>query len=397
MNKYGYCIVGAGIVGLATAYALIRKYPNSKILVLEKENCIGLHQTGRNSGVIHAGIYYNPGSLKSQLCKNGLEETKTFCKNSNVPYEECGKLIVATNQQEIERIEKLSQNAKENDIKLSRLSANELRNIEPNIVGTAALLSPKTAIVDYGRLALTLFNKLIDLGVDIKLKSEVISIDEDKLYVEIKTRESLFHCEYLISCGGLQSDRLAKMVGIETDFKIIPFRGEYYRLKPNLNNIVKHLIYPVPDPDLPFLGVHLTRMIGGYVTVGPNASIGFSREGYSKLAFNLEDFFDYSTYPGFYKLIRQYKKYVMHEALITISKRAYLKECKKFCPTLEANDLIPYRAGIRAQAVSNDGKLVHDFLIKKTNRSLHVCNAPSPAATSALPIGKYIVEMCEAI
>jgi (S)-2-hydroxyglutarate dehydrogenase len=397
MHKADYCIVGAGIVGLATAYALIGRNPKGKIVVLEKESVPGFHQTGHNSGVIHAGIYYVPGSLKAVLCRQGLDETKAFCNQYNIPYEECGKLIVATNDVELERIESLYERATANDLKLDKISGSALREKEPNIVGLEALPSPETAIVDYKLVARRLSELLIAQGVEIRYGQSVVDIVEDANRVSVKTPSGLVDCEQLIVCGGLQSDRLAELAGMDVDFRIVPFRGEYFRLRDGRNDIVNHLIYPAPDPELPFLGVHLTRMIGGYVTVGLNAVIGFAREGYDKWSFNLQDSCSFAMYPGFWKLIKKYRKHAVRELHGSLSRAAYLKECQKYCPSLTLGDFLPYRAGIRAQAVTQDGVTIHDFMFKQTERMLHVCNAPSPAATSALPIGRMIADKCAAV
>jgi L-2-hydroxyglutarate oxidase len=394
MNKYDFCIVGAGIVGLATAHALLSKQPRAKILILEKEATPGFHQTGHNSGVIHAGIYYVPGSLKATLCREGLDETKEFCRSHQIPFEECGKLIVATNEIEQKRIEALYERSISNDLKLDRISGDLLRKIEPNIVGREALYSPETAIVDYKKIAQCLTDLLVSKGVHIRFNENITEISESVSSVSIATSNSKIECEQLIVCAGLQSDRLAKMAGLEIDFRIVPFRGEYFRLRDERSSIVKHLIYPAPDPDLPFLGVHLTRMIGGYVTVGPNAVLGFAREGYEKWSFNFKDTNDYLTYEGFWRLLIKYRKNAMHELHGSISTAAYLKECQKYCPSLTVDDFLPYRSGIRAQAVTSEGAPIHDFLFKQTDRMLHVCNAPSPAATSALPIGRMIANKC---
>lgn len=397
MHKADYCIVGAGIVGLATAFALIGRNPKVKIVVLEKESTPGFHQTGHNSGVIHAGIYYVPGSLKAVLCRQGLDETKTFCNQYNIPYKECGKLIVATNAVELERIESLYERATANDLKLDKVSGSALREKEPNIVGLEALLSPETAIVDYKLVARRLSELLIAQGVEIGYGQTVREIIEDPNRVSVTTQSGRVDCEQLIVCGGLQSDRLAKLAGVNVDFRIVPFRGEYFRLRDDRNQIVNHLIYPAPDPELPFLGVHLTRMIGGYVTVGPNAVVGFAREGYDKWSLNVEDALDFALYPGFWKLIKKYRNHAVHELHGSLSRATYLKECQKYCPSLTLDDLQPYRAGIRAQAVTKDGVPIHDFMFKQTERMLHVCNAPSPAATSALPIGRLIADKCVAV
>ena len=397
MHKYDYCVVGAGIVGLASAFALLEKNPKAKILILEKESKPGFHQTGHNSGVIHAGVYYAPGSLKAVLCRQGLKDTKAFCSKYNINFNQCGKLIVATNQIEVERIESLYKNSLANDLKLERVSSKLLVKKEPNILGLEALLSPETSVVDYKLIADRLFELLTNRGVRINFNSEVLEIFEDSNSVNIRTDSNHISCQKLIVCGGLQADRLAELSGLEVDFRILPFRGEYYKIRRRNLPIVNHLIYPVPDPDLPFLGVHLTRMIDESVTVGPNAVIGFSREGYKKGSFNFKDFLSFSSYPGFWKLIFKYRKHAIHELYGSISKRAFLKECQKYCPSLSLEDLLPHPSGIRAQAVNQSGTLIHDFMFKQTKRMLHVCNAPSPAATSAFPIGKMIAEKCGGI
>lgn len=394
MDKYDYIIIGAGIVGLATAYAILKMKPNVKIVLLEKESKVGFHQTGHNSGVIHAGIYYEPGSLKADLCRKGLQETKEFCKKHSVPFNECGKLIIATNGLEQDRLDALYMRAMANDIDLVRVPKNLLAKLEPNIAGKEALLSSKTAIVDYSLLAYRLSELLLKEGVEIKFNHDVTDIFEDANTVSVKTKNKQFSSERLVVCGGLQSDRLAKIAGIDLDFKIVPFRGEYFRLRNEKNNIVNRLIYPVPDPDLPFLGIHLTPMIGGYVTVGPNAVISFAREGYKKESFSLKDTADFMFNKGFWKMLFKYRQHAIHELYGSISKRSFLKECQKYCPLLSLEDLIPHPSGIRAQAVTKSGTLVHDFIFKQTKRMLHICNAPSPAATSAFPIGKMIAEKC---
>lgn len=397
MKKFDYCVIGAGIVGLSTAYALKKRHTNASILLLEKELKPGFHQTSHNSGVIHAGIYYAPGSLKAVLCRQGLYETKSFCLSHNIPFEECGKIIVASNSNEIVRIEALYERAIENDIKLDKISSRTLQLKEPNIVGLEALLSKETAIVNYELFTNRLSDVLSYQGVHFEYGQEVIDISEDVSRVQVQTKSFRLDCEQLVVCGGLQSDRLAKLAGMDVDFRIVPFRGEYFRLREERDRIVNHLIYPAPDPELPFLGVHLTRMIGGYVTVGPNAVIGFAREGYPKGSFNWQDSLDFALFPGFWKLVLKNRKHAVHELYGSLSRAAYLKECQKYCPSLTLDDLLPYRAGIRAQAVTNDGAPIHDFVFKQTQRMLHVCNAPSPAATSALPIGRMIADKCEQV
>lgn len=391
--KYDFCIIGAGIIGCATAYKIQLANPSASILLLEKEPGPGLHQTGHNSGVIHAGIYYTPGSLKAKLCREGLTETKAFCKHHGIEYDQCGKLIVAANQVELLRLENLYARANENGLSLAKLSQQELLEREPQIKGIGALFSPETAIVSYGEICDKLAEIIFKKGADINYRAGIVSIKEKLDHVEIIANDQSYSASRLIVCGGLQADRLARLAGLDIDYKIIPFRGEYYQLTRDKNSIIQHLIYPAPDPKLPFLGIHLTRMIDGSITVGPNAMIGFSREGYPHLSFSSKDTFDFVRYSGFWKLIAKFPVQALNELKSSLSKSAYLKECQKYCPTLSIDDLLPYRAGIRAQLVSQSGELVHDFVFKKTDKMLHVLNAPSPAATSALAIGSMIEKL----
>lgn len=396
MNSlYEYCIIGGGIVGVATAMKLIESDPGARVLLLEKETKPGLHQTSHNSGVIHAGIYYAPGTLKAKLCREGLDATKMFCSNHGIPFDECGKLIVATNELELARINALHERAISNGLNLEKIDGDDLSRREPNITGVAALLSPETAIVNFGLVCQKIAEHVSNQGCDVRYGMQVTKIEENEKNVKVSCGHENFTASKLIVCGGLQADRLARMAGLAIDFHIIPFRGEYYQLPPEKSAIVKHLIYPAPDPSLPFLGIHLTRMIDGSVTVGPNAVIGFAREGYPKLSFSLRDTLDFAGFSGFWKLMYEYRKHAAHELIVSFSKSAYVRECQKYCPSLTIDDLRPYRAGIRAQVVNSEGEAIHDFLFKQTDRMLHVCNAPSPAATSAIPIGSMIAARCQ--
>lgn len=387
---HDYCIIGGGIVGLATARALLERSPDATIVLIEKESEFAVHQTGHNSGVIHAGIYYEPGSLKAKLCREGLYETIAFCQTENINYDQCGKLIVATNPIEEQRIDALYERAVANGLRLERLNAGQLREREPSVRGSAALLSPETAIVDYRQVSARMAQILAAQGVDLVTGAKVDAISEQPDHVAIAAAGNSWRARHLIVCGGLQADRLARLSGMDVDFRIVPFRGEYFQLPASRNQIVSHLIYPAPDPSLPFLGVHLTRMIDGTVTVGPNAVVGFAREGYPKFSIDLTDTASYATFGGFWKLIWAHRKHALHELRGSFFRSSYLEECRKYCPELELSDLLPYRAGIRAQVVQSDGSIVHDFLFSQTDRMLHVCNAPSPAATSAIPIGRMI-------
>jgi L-2-hydroxyglutarate oxidase len=394
---YDYLIVGGGIVGISAAWQLLQRYPNKRILVLEKESQYAGHQTGHNSGVIHAGVYYQPGSLKADFCRRGNEATIKFCLEHDIPYEQCGKLLVATNQNEYYLMEKLFERAKENQIEVEWLDRKQLKKREPNISGLGAFFVPQTGIVNYRKIT----NKMAELfkarGGEVRLGCEVLGLDEKSDGVRVRTYLAEFQTRYLIACSGLMADRLVKMLGIQPDFQIIPFRGEYFQLPPHKNNIINHLIYPIPDPEMPFLGVHLTRMIDGTVTVGPNAVLGFKREGYRKTDVSFRDLKEMATFSGFWKVMQQNLKAGLSEFKNSIFKGVYLELVRKYCPQVTLSDLTPYPAGVRAQAVAKDGTLIHDFLFVDTQRTFHVCNAPSPAATSAIPIGAHIVERVEEI
>ncbi|MCF1487828.1 L-2-hydroxyglutarate oxidase [Pseudomonas sp. AA27] len=389
---YDYCIIGGGIVGLATAMALLERRPGASLLILEKEASLGRHQTGHNSGVIHAGIYYAPGSLKADLCKRGAQATKDFCSAHGIAFEVCGKLLVASNDLEVQRMQALYERSQQNGLKVERLDAGALREREPNIVGKGALFLDATGIVDYQQVCDAMAKVIRQAGGELRLSTTVRAIQEHADHVAISADDNAWRARQLVACAGLQSDRLARLAGVKIDHQIIPFRGEYYRLPASKNQIVNHLIYPIPDPELPFLGVHLTRMIDGSVTVGPNAVLGFGRENYRKFSVNWRDVTEYARFPGFWKTIWNNLGSGTTEMKNSLFKRGYLEQCRKYCPSLEVEDLLPYEAGIRAQAVMRDGTLVHDFLFAETPRMVHVCNAPSPAATSAIPIGQMIAE-----
>lgn len=387
---YDFAIVGAGIVGLAAAREILRERPRSSIVVLEKENAVARHQTGHNSGVIHAGIYYAPGSLKARFCREGASTTKAFCAEQGIKFENCGKLLVATNEGERIHMDALFERAKQNGIEVERIDRAGLLRLEPNVTGAAALLVPSTGIVDY-RLVSAAFARIVAAeGADLELGAEIIAIREDAGAVEISTAKRSWRARFLIVCAGLQSDRLARLAGMKIDHRIVPFRGEFYTLPKSRAGLINRLIYPIPDPKLPFVGIHLTRTIDGRIIVGPNAVLGFAREGYEKLSFNPRDVLDYMTFPGFWKVIGTHFAAGVEEMRNSLWKQGYLAQCRKYCPSLSLADLEPGVAGIRAQAVLRDGSLVHDFLFAETPRMLHVCNAPSPAATSAIPIARMI-------
>ncbi len=389
-RTYDYVIVGGGIVGMSTAYHLRLQQPSSSVLLIEKEAQVAGHQTGHNSGVIHAGAYYEPGSLKADFCKRGALATMDFCRKYNIPYRQPGKLLVATNPLELQRMASLKQRCEDNGIATESLEARQLTELEPNIVGLGALHLDQSGIVDYPQITQAMAEQFQLNGGDLLLSTKLLNATERPEAIELSTSQGTISANRLICCAGLMADRLAQMLDIKTDFAIVPFRGEYYQLHHRHRNIVKHLVYPIPDPELPFLGVHLTPMIDGSITVGPNAVLGWKREGYNSVNFSAKDSFELLSFGGFWHLGRRHLKSGLSEYKNSLYKPGYLKRLKKYCPSLTIDDLEPYPAGVRAQAVMNDGSLVHDFLFAESRRSFHVCNAPSPAATSAIPIGQHI-------
>ena len=385
-------VIGGGIVGISTAYNLTEAHPGLSVLVLEKEQGLAAHQSGHNSGVIHAGVYYEPGSFKARFCRAGMDATYRFCSEYGLPTEQCGKLIVATSPIEVERLDALYQRAARNDLSPEMLDHAALRELEPNIAGSAAMLVRQSGIADYPAIVAQMARIAETRGASICTGAAVRAMREDSTGVTVDTDRGTFRARHAIVCAGLMADRLAEMCGIDLDFRIIPFRGEYFVLPDGKRDIVQHLIYPVPDPDLPFLGVHLTRMIDGSITVGPNAVLALAREGYRWRDVNVRDTANALAFPGFWKMLFDNRRASVAELWSSLSRQRYLDLCRKYCPSLALDDLSPYPAGVRAQAVLRDGSLVHDFLIKRSRRCLHVCNAPSPAATAALPIGAHLVE-----
>ncbi|MGB6176618.1 MAG: L-2-hydroxyglutarate oxidase [Methylocella sp.] len=385
-----FAIIGAGILGLAAAREILLARPRSSIVILEKERAVAWHQTGHNSGVIHAGIYYAPGSLKARLCREGAAATKAFCAEQGIKFENCGKLLVATNAHESIHMDALFERAKQNGVEALRIDRAGLMRLEPNITGVGALGVPSTGIVDYRKVASAFAHIVTAQGADLQLGAEVVAIREDPRAVEVSTPEQSWNARALIVCAGLQSDRLAKLAGMRIDHRIVPFRGEFYTLPKSRAGLIKRLIYPIPDPKLPFVGIHLTRTIDGRIIAGPNAVLGFAREGYGKFSFSRRDVLDYMAFPGFWKVAGRHFASGVEEMRNSLWKQGYLAQCRKYCPSLSLADLEPGVAGIRAQAVLRDGTLVQDFLFAETMRQLHVCNAPSPAATSAIPIARVI-------
>ncbi|CAM3181590.1 L-2-hydroxyglutarate oxidase [Sporolactobacillus spathodeae] len=387
---YDYLIIGAGIVGLATAYAIQNKYPQAKILITEKENEPAFHQTGHNSGVIHSGIYYQPGSLKARFAKEGGARLRHFCETHQVPYETCGKVIVATQENELQNLEALYQRGLENGLTLTRLSADGLKEYEPHVAGIRGILVPATGIVDYKQVARALADDLRAHENEIFFNTEIKKISHQPDGVTVVSDKGSYTAHFLINCGGLHCDQIARMAGVNPGMKIVPFRGEYYELKPEQRQLVKHLIYPVPNPKFPFLGVHFTRMIDGRVLAGPNAVPGLKRESYRKSDFDFKEFIDTLTYPAFWKMGSQNLRFGLGEIIRSLSKKRFVARMKALLPEIREEDVIPSHAGVRAQALTDDGKLADDFIMIHHENALHILNAPSPAATASFSIGEAI-------
>jgi (S)-2-hydroxyglutarate dehydrogenase len=388
MNRIA--VIGGGIVGLAAAYALKQADSSAEVTIIDKENQWGMHQTGHNSGVIHSGIYYQPGSYKARFARLGGEMLINFCRQYDIPFEQCGKVIVATNERELLLLKNLYHRGLKNDLDLELIDQDRLREFEPHVSGIEAIYVKETGIVDYSKVCETMASLLKDAGAELLLNTKVERIVEGSLKVDVITNRGVRTFDLAVNCAGLHSDRIARASGIDTDLKIVPFRGEYYKLRPEKRYLVKNLVYPVPNPQFPFLGVHLTRMINGEVEVGPNAVIGFKREGYKKTDFDAKDVLDIFSFKGFWKLAFKYWREGIGELVRSYSKKAFLKDLQRLLPEVEIDDLIPTAAGVRAQALRADGTLVDDFYIINTKRTVHVLNAPSPAATACLPIGEEI-------
>ena len=384
-------IVGGGIVGLATANSLLSNNPNIKLIVLEKESSLGAHQTGHNSGVIHSGLYYKPGSLKAKNCIEGYSKLIEFCREHDIAHEICGKIVVALSEQERSQLEMLRQRGEQNGLTgIRRLSKTEITEVEPHCTGIDGLFVPQTGIVDYGAMTMRLAERIQNFGGQILTNNEVIEITESANTVRVCTRA-------LITCGGLHSDRLAMQTQPDLDLRIIPFRGEYFELKESAKHLVRSLIYPVPDPNFPFLGVHFTRRIDGTIECGPNAVLAFAREGYRKTDISIREFAQTLAWPGFRKIALKYWRTGLGEYHRSFSKNAFVAALQKLVPEITANDLQPTGAGVRAQACSRSGSLLDDFEIRQKGRVVHVCNAPSPAATASLAIGDAIASRVSSI
>ncbi|BFM39277.1 L-2-hydroxyglutarate oxidase [Synechocystis sp. LKSZ1] len=388
---HDFVVIGGGIVGLATALFLGQRFPQATVLVLEKEARLAFHQTGHNSGVIHSGIYYKPGSFKAQFTKAGNQAMVEFCQTHDLPYEVCGKVIVATQPTELPLLENLYQRGLQNGLAVQKLSSEQVKEHEPYVHCLGGIYVPTSGIVDYRQVCQKYAELIQQQGGEIRLQHQVLNILKTSTGYTLETNQGEMSARFLINCAGLQSDRLARLAGLEPEAKIVPFRGEYYELRPEKRYLVKGLIYPVPNPEFPFLGVHFTRMIDGSIHAGPNAVLNLKREGYGKLEVDLKDLGEVLTYPGFWRLARRHWQEGLQEIIRSWSKPAFVRSLQQLIPEVTEDDIIPNPAGIRAQALQQDGRLVEDFWIIEADQALHVCNAPSPAATASLEIGKAIV------
>jgi L-2-hydroxyglutarate oxidase LhgO len=391
-ERYDLVIIGGGIVGLATALAVTRRYPKLTLAVLEKEDRLAAHQTGHNSGVIHSGIYYKPGSLKAQTCVTGAQALVAFCEEHGISYERCGKVVVATSVDELPRLEELFRRGTANGVAgMEMIGPERLRELEPHATGIKALHVPTTGIIDFPRVAQTYARLVEERGGAIKLRHEVRNIRQQATGIVLDTAQGEIHGQFLLNCGGLHCDRIARLAGARIDMQIVPFRGEYYTIAPQRRSLVKNLIYPVPDPALPFLGVHFTRTIDGLVEAGPNAVLAFAREGYRKTDFVASELSGTLTFSGFWRMARKYWRTGIGEMYRSYSKKAFLTALQRLLPELQEQDLQPGGSGVRAQAIAATGALVDDFVITAAGKTLHVLNAPSPGATASLAIGQTIL------
>ena len=394
MKSYDFIVIGGGIVGLATARQLQLQFQGATVAVLEKEKELAIHQTRHNSGIIHAGVYYAPGSLKARFCREGNRDTKQFCRENDIPFKVTGKLLVATDEQDAERMDDLLERCRINEIETEVFDQQQLHEFEPNVVGVAATWVPSSGIVDFEQVANKLAEQIKAAGGEIYTHCLVSGLKETS-GIEVTTSLGQFSGNFLVSCAGLYSDRIIQMLGQQPTFKILPFRGEYFQLPAEKSEIVTHPIYPIPNPELPFLGIHLTPMIDGSLTVGPNATLALAREGYSRWKINLRDLAEMLSYSGLYRLVMKYPLPTLVELKNSFYRPGYLKQVNRYCPKITLTDLLPYPAGVRAQAVKPDGTTLDDFLFVESKRALIVGNAPSPAATSAMPIARYICEKVE--
>lgn len=395
-NDYDVTVVGAGIIGLSTAMILLERHPSLKIAILEKGGDIAQQQTGHNSGVIHSGIYYRPGSFKAQFCVAGRASMVKFCLENEIPFREIGKVIVATDEEQRERLKVLEERGAANDVEGLRLvDKDELAELEPHVEGIAALFAPKTGIVNYQDVTRVYAEKVKASGGELFLNTQVDGFERHDGTIYIETEKAEFKTKNVVNCAGLHSDRIARMMGVDPGLHIVPFRGEYYTIKKEREYLVKHLIYPVPDPAFPFLGVHFTHNMKGYVEAGPNAVLATRREGYRKRDFSIGDAWETFTFGGFWKMTARDWKTGFYEVNRSLRKSVFIRDLQKMIPEIQKSDLGTGGAGVRAQAVDNQGKLLDDFRIAQTEDAVHVLNAPSPGATSSLVIGNHVADMAE--
>jgi len=392
MQEADVGIIGGGILGLATAYRLTQQSPARRVVILEKEDGLAQHQTGHNSGVLHSGIYYKPGSLKAINCREGKKAMEAFCAAEGIDYEICGKVIVATNEKELPALQTIYERGQANGVQCAIIDKAHLNELEPAAAGIQAIHVPEAGIVNYKQVCQRLAERVRERDGQIVTKARVTGMRQQGGQVILQTLAGEFAVDYVVNCAGLHSDRVAAMSGVRPGVKIVPFRGEYFEVKPEAQHLCRNLIYPVPDPSFPFLGVHFTRMIEGGVECGPNAVLAFAREGYTKSDINLSDLLETMTYPGFLKLAAKYWQTGMGEMWRSFSKAAFVRALQHLVPEIREEHIEAAPAGIRAQAIAPDGSMVDDFMIQETERIVNVCNAPSPAATASLNIGRLIVD-----
>ena len=395
MKNSPVVIVGGGIVGLATAYQLTERFPDLSVTVLEKESAVGAHQTGHNSGVLHSGIYYKPGTLRAANCRTGKRRMEEFCTTHGIPFELCGKVIVAVGESELPQLERIFERGQQNGVRCEVIGPERLKELEPHTAGVKAIHVPEAGIVNYRRVAERLAAIIVERGGSVVYSTKVTAMHRDHDQMHLQTTNGDFAGNYVVTCAGLHSDRVTRLTGQKVIHQIVPFRGEFYELKPEAHHLCRGLIYPVPDTRFPFLGVHFTRMIDGGVECGPNAVLAFAREGYRKTDINLRDLIESLSYAGFRRLARKHWRTGMGEMWRSVSKAAFVKALQRLMPEIRSEHLVAGRSGVRAQSVAESGDLVDDFVIQSGERVINVCNAPSPAATSALNIGQLVVERLE--
>lgn len=395
MQQTDVAIIGGGILGLATAYNLAQRYPERRVVVLEKESQLAQHQTGHNSGVLHSGIYYKPGSLKALNCREGKKAMEAFCAAEGIDYDICGKVIVATSEDELPALQRIYERGQANGVRCAIIDREHLQEIEPHTAGIKAIHVPEAGIVNYPQVCQRLGARIQERAGQIICDAQVTGMRRYSDHIVLNSLAGDFTAKYVVNCAGLHSDRVTALSGQQPEVKIVPFRGEYYEVKSQAHHLCRHLIYPVPDANFPFLGVHFTRMIRGGVECGPNAVLAFAREGYNKLDINVGDLLETLTYTGFVKMASKYWQTGLGEMWRSFNKAAFVKALQRLVPEIRAEDLVPVQAGIRAQAIAPDGAMADDFLIQEGERIVNVCNAPSPGATASLNIGKYILEKLE--